>query len=182
MCVTLTLIAIIGGISSSSVSESMLPFCWRPFILAGSKTISGASAYDFGSVLGRNTRLLYGSLIFYFFRVFGKMRKISICLALIFQLRINRPKSLFRNWFYFVDIPLLTDGGAGVMVKPAFCVNARRSRTVAFDNATESLLILKSTTSSTSIFSIFGIVSFLPLSLYLSLPLALSLSRFFVQI
>lgn len=57
-----TLIAIIGGISSSSVSESMLPFCWRPFILAGSKTISGASAYDFGSVLGRNTRLLYGSV------------------------------------------------------------------------------------------------------------------------
>lgn len=55
-------------------------------------------------------------------------------------------------------LPLLTvDGGAGVMVKPAFCVNARKSRTVAFDNDTESLpplLILKSTTSSTSIFSI----------------------------
>lgn len=55
-------------------------------------------------------------------------------------------------------LPLLTvDGGAGVMVKPAFCVNARKSRTVAFDNETESLpllLMLKSTTSSTSIFSI----------------------------
>lgn len=50
-------------------------------------------------------------------------------------------------------IPLLTDGGAGVIVKPAFCVKARRSRTVAFDNDTASRPILKSTTSSTSIFS-----------------------------
>lgn len=53
-----SLIAIIGGISSSSVSESMFPFCWRPFTFAGNKTMSGASAYDFGSVRGRNTRLL----------------------------------------------------------------------------------------------------------------------------
>lgn len=45
-----------GGISSSSVSESMLPFCWRPFIRAGNKTISGASAYDLGSVRGLKTR------------------------------------------------------------------------------------------------------------------------------
>lgn len=51
-------------------------------------------------------------------------------------------------------VPLLTDGGAGVIVKPAFWVNALKSRTVAFDRETaESLPILKSTTSSTSIFS-----------------------------
>lgn len=39
-----TLIAMIGGISSSSDSESMLPLCWRPFIFAGNNTMSGASA------------------------------------------------------------------------------------------------------------------------------------------
>lgn len=44
-------------------------------------------------------------------------------------------------------------GGAGVIVSPAFCVNARKSRTVADVNAA-SRPILKSTTSSTSIFSI----------------------------
>lgn len=45
-----------GGISSSSVSESMFPFCCLPFVRAGSRTISGASAYDLGSVRGRSTR------------------------------------------------------------------------------------------------------------------------------
>lgn len=50
------------------------------------------------------------------------------------------------------NIPLDTDDGAGVIVKPAFWVNACKSRTVAVVN--ESRPILKSTTSSTSIFSI----------------------------
>lgn len=62
ICLKITLIAISGGISSSSLSESMLPFCCRPFNLAGIKTISGASAYDFGSVRGRNTRREYVSM------------------------------------------------------------------------------------------------------------------------
>lgn len=53
-----SLIAIIGGISSSSVSVSMFPFCWRPLTFAGSRTMSGASAYDFGSVRGLSTRRL----------------------------------------------------------------------------------------------------------------------------
>lgn len=44
-----------GGISSSSVSESILPFCCLPLVLAGRRTMSGASAYDLGSVLGLRT-------------------------------------------------------------------------------------------------------------------------------
>lgn len=73
----------------------------------------------------------------------------------------------------YIYIPLLTVGGAGVIVRPAFWVNARRSRTVAFDNDTASRPMLKSTTSSTSIFSMVldWICVFRSLSLSLSLPL-----------
>lgn len=52
----------VGGISSS-VSESVLPFNCRPFCLDGKRTMSGASAYDFGSVRGRRTRLVGRSII-----------------------------------------------------------------------------------------------------------------------
>lgn len=97
----------------------MLPFCARPLTRAGNSTISGASAYDFGSVRGRKT----------------------------------------LRWTLFsscCSTKLLSGGGAGVIVRPAFCVNARRSLTVAGVMVKESLPEpkLKSTTSSTSILAI----------------------------
>lgn len=92
----------------------MLPFCWRPFILAGSKTISGASAYDFGSVLGRSTRLLYGSTFLVKSVDENTHKHVHVNLS-------SKNDSVLEVIIsYFKHIPLLTDGGAGVIVKPAF--------------------------------------------------------------
>lgn len=52
------------------------------------------------------------------------------------------------------NVPLFeTEGGAGVIVRPEFCDSACRSRTVSCVNDNESRPMLRSTTSSTSIFS-----------------------------
>lgn len=56
-----TFIGISGG-NSSSEPESAYPFAWRPpFNFEGSNTMSGVSAYDLGSVRGRNERRVAGA-------------------------------------------------------------------------------------------------------------------------